>query len=244
MRRMENAERAGAEGGRPSRNETIVNDAEARKLLSGRTETLLLALVLVAAFHAIPRWLARFLAGTDWCKEMSEDAFSTFYDALSGVMPLTLCLSAPVRSGLGLGRWQGRIWKVLGVCALPVALTAVIYPFTSMPFKDTPIGTWLISPAAQDLLFTGYLYGVFVAVFPGRLSGKVSLEKAIPMTALFFALWHLPNFAGLPVGYVVFQLIYVFIGGVWVLLARQMTGSLWPGVLTHMAVNYVACRGW
>jgi hypothetical protein len=41
-----------------------------------------------------------------------------------------------------------------------------------------------------------------------------------------------------------FQLAYTFVGGASVLLARQLTGTLWPGLLTHAAVNAVARAGW
>lgn len=207
-------------------------------------EALLLALGLVAASHAIPAWLLDFLPAREWYQRLGRDGFYTLYDALTGIMPLLLCLSAPGRSGLGIGRWRGQTWKVVGVCLPPIILTAAIYPFTSKPFQGSPTGTWLISPAAQDLLFTGYLYGVLKRAFPGRVFEKIGVQKAIPITAAFFALWHVPNFAGIAAAYVVFQLTYVFIGAVWVLLARQMTGSIWPVVLTHMAVNYIACRGW
>ncbi|HVP11175.1 MAG TPA: CPBP family intramembrane glutamic endopeptidase [Phycisphaerae bacterium] len=207
-------------------------------------ETLLLGLVLVAAFHAMPDWLVSFLPAQELYNRLGKNGFYTLYDALSGLMPLLLCLSRPVRAGLGPGHWQGRTWKTLGVCALPIVLTAAIYPLTSRPFMGKHVGIWLVSPAAQDLLFTGYLYPVFGEAFPGRVFSRIDVQRAIPIIAPFFALWHLPNFAGMPIGYVAFQLAYVFIGGAWVLLARQMTGSIWPGVLTHMAVNFIAWRGW
>ena len=31
------------------------------------------------------------------------------------------------------------------------------------------------------------------------------------------------------------------VGGMWVLLARQITGTIIPRALTHMAVNFIAC---
>jgi len=132
---------------------------------------------------------------------------------------------------------------VLGICALPVALTAIIYPFTSRPFQCVRVGVWLISPAAQDLLFTGYLYGLLDAAFPGRLIGRLPMNKAVFITASFFALWHVPNFAGMHASFVSFQLLYTFLGGARILLARQLTGSVLPGIITHMAVNFIAWLG-
>ena len=60
-------------------------------------------------------------------------------------------------------------------------------------------------------------------------------------TAIMFALWHTPNFLGVAPQYVFFQLLYTFIGLVWILIAREITGSIIPVVFVHMCVNYIAC---
>ena len=208
-----------------------------------RTEVLLLALVLVAAHHAIPAFAMALLPQRELYEQLGKDGYYLLWDALAVPMPLILCLAAPRRSGLRLGDWNGCVLRVLGICTLPVVLTATIYPFTSRPFEGAAVGMWLISPAAQDLLFTGYLYGLFDVAYPGTL-GRLPIRKAILITATFFALWHLPSFKSAPATYVVFQLIYTLIGGAWVLLARQLTGSILPGIATHMAVNYIAWMGW
>ncbi|MCO6439189.1 MAG: CPBP family intramembrane metalloprotease [Phycisphaerae bacterium] len=100
---------------------------------------------------------------------------------------------------------------------------------------------WLISPLAQDLLFAGYIYGLFDTVFAGYAHSRVRIRWAVLITAAYFGLWHVPNFAGMDTGYVLFQLLYTTVGGAWILLARQYTGSILPGVLTHMACNFI---GW
>lgn len=212
--------------------------------LPGRAEVLLLALVLVAAFHAVPSWTLRFLPAQQWYDRLGRDGFNNLYDVLSLVLPLVLCLGTPSRSGFRIGVWQGRTAKVLGICALPIALAAGIYPLTSQPFRGDPIGAWLISPAAQELLFAGYLYGLIDTVFPGVVHDRLRIRKAVVLTALFFAMWHVPNFSGIQTSYVLFQLMYTFVGGAWALLARQLTGSLLPGIGVHMAVNFIAVTGW
>ena len=209
-----------------------------------RGEVLLLALVLVAAYHAIPRWMFDFLPTKTLYERLGAEGFANFWDALTLLVPLILCLAVPARSGWRIGVWQGRGWKVLGICILPIVLTAIVYPFTSQPFKGDRTGVWLISPAAQDLMFTGYLYGLLDSAFPGPIHHRFRVNKAIFLTSLFFALWHVPNFLGIQPSYVVFQLVYSFIGGAWVLLTRQLTGSVLPGIATHMAVNSIAVAGW
>lgn len=210
----------------------------------GKREALLLAVVLVAAHHALPVGLLRLLTAQRIHDALGPKGYADFWDSLSLIMPVLLCLGAPLRSGLRLGEWTGWAWKVLGICTVPVVLTAIIYPFTSQPFTDRNIGIWLISPAAQDLLFTGYLYGLLDAVFPGRVSQRLAVNKAVVITAAFFSAWHLPNFLGMHASYVVFQLCYTFVFGAWILLVRQLTDSLWPGLATHMAVNFLAWAGW
>lgn len=206
----------------------------------GKAESLLLALVLVAAWHAVPSWVFSFLPARQLYESLGEDGYGTLYDAVSGVVPLLLCLGVASRSGLVLGSWRGHVLKVLGICTAPVVLTAIVYPLTGRPFSGDRIGIWLVSPAAQDLLFTGYLYGLFRVTFPGTIHRRFRVEWAVIVTALFFALWHTPNFWGMSASYVSFQLLYTLIGGAWVLLARQLTGSIIPGFLTHTACNFIS----
>lgn len=205
-----------------------------------RRETLLLAFVLVFAHHAAPWWLFRYLPAREWYDQLGRNGYANLYDAITGILPLILCCAAPARSGLTLGRWRGQTLQVLAICLVPIALTAIFYRFTSQPFSGGAVGVWLISPAAQDLLFSGYLYGLIDSAFPGPIHGRVRLNKAIFLTAAFFALWHVPNFWGLPASYVSFQLLYTLLGGAWMLLTRQLTGSILPGLGTHMACNFLA----
>lgn len=206
----------------------------------GRAESIILAIVLVAAFHAIPDWLLRFLPARAIYERLGPEGFGTLFDGISMIMPLLLCLAAPVRSGLILGLWRARTAKVIGICALPIILTAIVYPYTSRPFSGDRIGCWLISPLAQDLLFAGYLYGLFAETFSGDVHATLKIKRAVLVTAAFFALWHVPNFDAMAASYVTFQLLYTFVGSVWMLLTRQLTGSILPGVATHMAVNFIA----
>ena len=210
-----------------------------------KVEVILLAVVLVAAHHAIPYWLLwGVLPGHALYSDLGLHGLSNVVDALSAIMPLLLCLSTAGRSGLRFGTWKPRTWRIAGVCVLPVVLVAIINPFTSQPFTGDRIGCWLISPAAQDLLFSGYLYGLLNNTFPGRISSRVPLDKAVLLTAAFFSLWHVPNFLGIGPAFVTFQLFYTFLFCAWILLTRQWTGSILPVVISHMAANFVSWKGW
>ena len=209
-------------------------------ITKGKAESLLLGVVLVAAWHAIPNWGFGFLPRRQLFEILGAHGYATLYDAATIIMPLLLCLGAPIRSGLSPVRWRGCRLKVTGICLLAIALTAIVYPFTSRPFSGGRIGIWLVSPLAQDLLFTGYIYGLLARTFSGRIHARIPIDRAVVLTAALFALWHVPNFWGMSTAYVSFQLVYTFIGGAWVLLARQLTGSIIPGVLTHMSVNFIS----
>ncbi|HKQ50689.1 MAG TPA: CPBP family intramembrane glutamic endopeptidase [Phycisphaerae bacterium] len=210
-----------------------------------RWETLALALALTASWHAIPSWLlGSYLPARSWYDRWGIEGYSAIRDCIASVMPLLLCFSTPVRSGLVIGQWKGCSIRVLVICLVPIILTAIVYPLTSAPFKGQPHSMWTISPLAQDALFTGYLYGLISERFSGKIRIGLSVPIAVFITAAFFSLWHVPNFQGIGAAYVAFQLIYVFIGGAWTLMARVMTGSMIPGVLVHMAVNFIAWKGW
>ena len=85
---------------------------------------------------------------------------------------------------------------------------------------------WLISPAAQDLVFVGFLYGRFEKLFPTDVHARLPIRWALVITALYFAAWHLPNFGAMNPWYVLFQLVYVIFGCIVMGLSRQWTGSV------------------
>jgi len=196
-----------------------------------RATTLVLALVVTIAARAIPAW--SFLVD-----RRTELPAEIVHDLVLLAMGLCLALSAPRRSGLCVGtireHWRG----VLLVCALPVLVTAVVYPnLAERPFGTSSWSMWAISPLAQDLIFVGFLYGWFERAFAG---GK-GISRALLLTALFFALWHLPNLGrGMSPGFVAFQMVYTAVGLLVVGLSRQWTGSILYAVATHTAVNAIA----
>jgi membrane protease YdiL (CAAX protease family) len=156
---------------------------------------------------------------------------------------LLLALPTARASGLRIGdilrHWRG----VLVVCGLPVLAAALVYPrLPERPFAGLEAGFWLLGAPAQDLVFSGFLYGRFERLYPADVHPRLPVRGAVVVTAAFFCAWHLRNFEHLSPGYVVFQLAYTFAGGVCVGLARQWTGSVYYGMLAHMAGNFIASR--
>ena len=78
------------------------------------------------------------------------------------------------------------------------------------------------APLAEEILFRGYLYG--------KLRRYVPLWVAMLITSLLFAVFH----GQWNVGIDVFVLSMVACG------LRELTGSIWAGVLLHMIKNVIA----
>ena len=211
----------------------------------GSSELILLCAVLVLAHHAIPYWVVtQFFDARSLFEQIGRDGWQLLMHGAQGIMPLLLCLTCIRRSGLVLGTWRKQLGLVVLVVSIPIVLTAIIYPLTSTPFSNSSISTWLISPIMQDLLFSGYLYGLLRGRFAKMPVSKLPINTAMLITAMLFAFWHVPNFHGMAAAYVSFQLLYTFIGLVWALIAREITGSIIPVVVIHMCVNYLAWLDW
>ena len=88
----------------------------------------------------------------------------------------------------------------------------------------------IIAPVAEEAIFRGYLYG--------KLRKAVPLWVAIITTSLLFGLLHMKwdggLLAGINVGLDVFVLSIIMCG------LREVTGSIWAGILLHMMKNGLA----
>jgi membrane protease YdiL (CAAX protease family) len=131
------------------------------------------------------------------------------------------------------------------VTIVPLIVIAIVYPrLPERPFAGFEMGFWLLSAPAQELVYTGFLYGRFERLYGRRIFPRLDVPWAAPVTALFFSLWHLQNFGSTVISlqFVVFQLGYTFLGGMGHALIRHWTGSVWYPILMHMAVNWIAAR--
>lgn len=88
----------------------------------------------------------------------------------------------------------------------------------------------VVAPIAEEAIFRGYLYG--------KLRKTVPIWAAILVTSLLFGLLHMKwdggLIAGINVGLDVFILSIVMCG------LRDVTGSIWAGVILHMMKNGLA----
>ena len=146
--------------------ETQQQCASSGTRLSSWPELLSIALIVTAAAHAIPNWVCEYIlpygfkGAYDWAN--NHLGFGNFYDTVALLFGVILAAPAPRRNGLCIGAIQKHWWRVLIVMAIPITLTAIVYPRLSVrPFAGASISMWLISPLAQDLVFVGYIYGRF-----------------------------------------------------------------------------------
>lgn len=86
----------------------------------------------------------------------------------------------------------------------------------------------VVAPVAEETLFRGYLYG--------RLKRYVPLVPAVVVTSLLFAAAHLPGSDGIQWNVA----LDVFALSIILCLLRNLTGSIWAGILLHVLKNAIA----
>jgi membrane protease YdiL (CAAX protease family) len=85
----------------------------------------------------------------------------------------------------------------------------------------------VVAPVAEELIFRGWLYGKL----RNRLTGKVGIVVAMLLVSVLFGVLH----GQWNVGVMVFVLSLVMCG------IREMTGTIWGGMIVHMLKNAIAC---
>lgn len=209
---------------------------------SGRGEALALALLVTMAASAIPGW--RVVTSLWYADVLGLRALPWPVMRTVTLLALGLLLTLPTRerSGLRVGEIRAHWRGVLVVCGLPVLATALVYPHLPVrPFHGAYATMWLVSPLAQELVFSGFVYGLLAPHFPAHVHRRVPVEWALVLTTLLFGLWHAPGLLhGSSPGYVWFQLFYTGVLGIVPALSRQWTGSIVYVTLAHSAVNFIA----
>ena len=88
----------------------------------------------------------------------------------------------------------------------------------------------VIAPIAEELIFRGWLYGKLREIFNTRLADKWSTVMSILLVSLLFGIVHLQWNVG----------VNVFAMSVALCGLREITGTVYAGILTHMVKNGVA----
>lgn len=85
----------------------------------------------------------------------------------------------------------------------------------------------ILAPIAEEVIFRGWLYGKLRKIIPGK---KLSIAVSIFLTSLLFAILH----GQWNVGVTVFALSVVMC------IARELTGTIYSGILLHILKNAIA----
>jgi membrane protease YdiL (CAAX protease family) len=162
---------------------------------------------------------------------------------LAGVL---LCAWTPRACGWRLGetaRWQRHGLAIAAVwVTTPLATIWLYAPFTDRPFCGYGIQFWLVETVAQELIFPGFVYARLVELWGEEREGwRGAFSPPMLILAVLFASWHWYNITFFTGAYVTAQIIYTFIGGWLVYQTRRWTGSLLPGIASHVVVNYLGC---
>lgn len=203
-------------------------------------EALCLALIITAAASAIPGWNDVVYMWRHNVAGLGNFQWPTIRHALQLALALVLVLPTWRRSGLHFGSVRGQWRRVVVVCGLPPLATLIVYPISPRRVIHDPLITgWLISPAAQEMIFLGYIYGMLRPHFADYVHPKVPIERALILTTLLFGLWHLPNLGQWPVWLVAVQFVYTGILSIVPALSRQWTGSIIYVIVSHSLVNFI-----
>lgn len=192
-------------------------------------------------------------------EKMEQPVFVAIYSALSYVIAMLLIILVPRKklqtSRKELGLFQLPTWTDIGLAPvgfivatlLAAGATAIfsIFPwFDAAEVQDTGFSMYMsggdriiafitlvvIAPIAEEIIFRGWLYGKV----RGELNGKMPEWAGILISALavsiLFGVVHLQWNVG----------INVFCLSLVLCALREVTGTIYAGILTHMIKNGVA----
>ena len=88
----------------------------------------------------------------------------------------------------------------------------------------------VVAPIAEELIFRGWLYGKLRLLLSSKLSNNASMILSIILVSVLFGMVHMQW----NVGVNVFALSVVLCG------LREITGTIYAGILAHMLKNGIA----
>ena len=88
----------------------------------------------------------------------------------------------------------------------------------------------VVAPVAEELIFRGWLYGKLRPMLSAKMSDAASMTISIFLVSLLFGIVHMQW----NVGVNVFAMSIVLCG------LREITGTIYAGILMHMVKNGVA----
>jgi len=213
----------------------------------------------VIAAQLIVGWLMVWLLGAE---TVQRPVWMAVYSALSYIVAMALIILVPpriakkwgvTRKGLGLNEMP--TWTDIGLAPIAFIVSLMLAAglvalFNLFPWFDADqtqelgfnafVVGWdrivafitlvVVAPIAEEVIFRGWLYGKIREVLAEKMSEKASIAISVLVVSVLFGLVHLQW----NVGVNVFALSVVLCG------LREVTGTIYAGILTHMLKNGVA----
>lgn len=160
--------------------------------------------------------------------------------AATFVFAVVLCVWAPRRNGLCLGRTREHM-VLIGVSILAIATVVGVFRMTgsTAPY-DATVGEFVLVPVGEELLFRGFLLATLLELFRRRRVGSHSAAWAVLISAAAFGIGHLGNLGHVETAFVILQVLAALIFGVAAGYVRVRTESVVGPVLMHTTMNVVA----
>ncbi|MFM8315770.1 MAG: lysostaphin resistance A-like protein, partial [Deltaproteobacteria bacterium] len=96
-------------------------------------------------------------------------------------------------------------------------------------------------PMGEELIFRGWLWAILKSLFKSHF---YTLTNPLPAEWVYssfaFSLWHLQNKGHVSLGFLVFQLVYSLLTGLWLGYLRWTTGKIITSTLAHALINLAA----
>lgn len=190
-------------------------------------------------------------------EKFQQPVWTAIYSALSYILTFVLIIFVPRRNSdrTSLGLKNSPTWTDIGLAPVGFIVylliaAALVWVFSIFPWfnpeETQEIGFNLyatgvdriiafitlvvLAPIAEELIFRGWLYGKLREKLSEKVSNNASMLISIFLVSLLFGIIHLQW----NVGVNVFALSIVLCG------LREITGTIYAGILLHMIKNGVA----
>lgn len=160
------------------------------------------------------------------------------------ILIIPLVIWKPHLFGFQVGKIRQN-WRMVLIMLL--ANCAVIGAYLLLTGSSTPYSgnQWLLTevltvPLVEEIFWRGLVFATLLLVFRRIYSDGTSTILAVWLSGIAFGLLHANNLAaGVPIQFVVIQVLNAAIWGVVYGYVRAKTESIYPSVLLHAAMNLV-----
>lgn len=160
------------------------------------------------------------------------------------VLAIPLVLWRPGLFGFQRGSTRSRVGLIGAMLVVNCGLVAAYLWFSGggTPYSDNQ---WLVTetvtvPVIEDTFWRGLVFAALLHLYGRVYPPRASLRLTVWSGGIAFGLLHLGNaLAGVPLAFVAVQSLSAVVWGILYGYARAQTGSVYPPMLLHAAMNLV-----